>query len=150
AVGGTLLGAGLGVGLGSAPALAQQNQTPQNQTPQNQTPLSPRMQALVREYIEVTNMAKMMDDMIGAMVPAMMNQLLARNSQVPEDVRQQMSEALIAEFRASQGEAIEQMGAVVGRSLQEEDLTAAIAFYRTPAGQRILAAAPRMAPELLA
>ena len=136
AVGGALIGSALGSGL----ALGQQNQAP----------LSPRMQALVREYIEVTNMAKMMDDMIGAMVPAMMNQLLQRNSQIPEDVRQQMSEALIAEFRASQGEAIEQMGAVVGRSLQEEDLTAAIAFYRTPSGQRLLAAAPRMAPELLA
>src|SRR6185436_17906721 len=100
----------------AAPAMAQN-------APPGQA-MTPRMAALVREYVEVTNMAKMMDDLISMMVPSVMGQLLQRNPAIPEDVRQQMSEAIIAEFRASQGEAIEQMGAVVGRSLQEEDLTA--------------------------
>src|SRR5262245_14850310 len=99
AVGGALFGAGL--------ALAQQNQAP----------MSPRMQALVREYIEVTNATKMFDDIITASVPAMMNQLRQRNAQIPADVITEMTNAMIAEFRATEGQMIETLAGVIGRTL---------------------------------
>jgi hypothetical protein len=133
AVGGALLAAG----------------TSWAQAPANQAPLSPRMQALVREYIEVTNATKMFDDIITQSVPAMMNQLRQRNSGIPADVVTEMTNAMIEEFRASEGEIITNLAGIIGRTLNEEDLTAVIAFYRTPAGQHVLAAAPRMATEIL-
>jgi hypothetical protein len=134
AVGGVLLGAG----LGSGSALAQQ-----------QAPMSPRMQALVREYIEVTNATKMFDDIITSSVPALMNQLRQRNAQIPADLVTEMTNAMIEEFRATEGQMIEALAGVIGRTLSEEDLAGVIAFYRTPTGQHILAAAPRMAQEIL-
>src|SRR5258708_6993041 len=72
AVGGALLGAG----LGSGSALAQQNQAP----------MSPRMQALVREDIEVTNATKMFDDIITSAVPAPMDQPRQRHTPIGQHV----------------------------------------------------------------
>jgi hypothetical protein len=119
------------------------------QTPGAQAPLSPQMQALVREYIQVTNATKMFDDIITQSVPAMMNQLRQRNSGIPADVVDEMTNAMIAEFRASEGEVIDNLAGIIGRTLSEEDLAGVIAFYRTPVGQHVLAAAPRMATEIL-
>lgn len=84
-----------------------------------------------------------------ASVPALMNQLRQRNAQIPADLVTEMTNAMIAEFRATESQMIEALAGVIGRTLSEEDLVAVIAFYRTPTGQHILAAAPRMAQEIL-
>src|SRR5262249_3085935 len=76
-------------------------------------------------------------------------QLRQRNSGIPSEVVDEMTNAMIAEFRASEGQVIESLVGVIGRVLTEEDLAGVIAFYRTPVGQHVLAAAPRMAHEIL-
>lgn len=96
----------------------------------------------VREFSEVMGTRKMMADMAPSIVNVMVNALKQNHPNLPPDVFQIVSQVvtetmtpLIPEMQADNEK-------LYAANFTDEELSAAIGFYRTPAGQSLLRKLP--------
>lgn len=129
----------------SLPAFAQQtsNAAPAQavQPADDQPPAHPITADQVHQLMNLTGIAKMQKQMLQGMMPTLRSSM---PPYMPTDVLEDFQTSVLgpemqtAIVRAYQGH------------LSEEDAAAVIAFYQTPAGQRMLAATPTIMVEMQA
>jgi hypothetical protein len=116
----------LGLSLAATAAPADSPQKPVPATP----PGSPAKRALIREVIQVTGTASLMQSMVDQMLKVM-------RERAP-DAEKDMFWRLTARMRVS--ECLELLIPVYDKYFSGEDLRELVAFSKSPAGQRILKA----------
>jgi hypothetical protein len=110
---------------------------------------SPESLAAAKELIETMHVS----DQIRAILPALVKTLKPAIVQGRSDVDKQydvIAPIVIDSFQARVSEMLEATAIIYARNFSTEDLLALIAFYKTPAGQRLLQKAPLVAQETIA
>ncbi len=145
-----LLASFLALGLtGLNPALAADKAAAATAAAPAGTPEAPASVASIREMMEITHVREMLEDLMGSVRGMFKNeirqsmagrQLNARQQEIFADMQTQM----MAEFdNEMKWEALEPLFVEIYRkSLSQADVDGAIAFYKTKAGQDILAKMP--------
>ena len=101
----------------------------------------------VREFFQVMGMHKMMTDLIPTMTAAMVNGMKQGNANIPADVPdiigKVVNETITPLLPQMENASIK----LYADNLTDEEVDAALAFYRTPVGQRLLQKLPAMAQQ---
>ena len=102
----------------------------------------------VHEYVEVMGMKKMMTDMIPIMIPAitnnMTNVMRQAHPDMPADMPEIVTKVVSDVLTSLLPQMIEAEEKVFAANLTDEEVTGAIAFYKTPVGQSLLKKLPIM------
>jgi hypothetical protein len=110
--------------------------------------VSPKAEALVRCYLAAIHFEKLLDAMMGSMIPVMTDSM---GKQYPNLTDQQRSE-IGAAVRESMREdftpkMLERMVPIYAQAFSESELEAMVTFYESPAGQSIMQKTPSLAPK---
>ncbi|MBE9604119.1 DUF2059 domain-containing protein [Acetobacteraceae bacterium H6797] len=164
---GTAVVCAVAVPTWAAPAMAQAPGAPAPATPPAQdtpsaakpeaTTEAPAAPAEAMPSAEAIEAARALSDASGATATAMraldvmseqiVSQLVTMTGQDKPLVARLFNEVVMPEMRARMPELIQATALVSARHLSIEDMKAMTEFYRTPAGQRIVAATPSIAAE---
>lgn len=115
-----------------------------------QTPPSPAKMAQIQELMEVTQGASMSISVVEALSGQIMKQLTQLAPGMRPEHAQEIAGIITEEFRAHTGSLERLMTLIYDRHFNEEELGAAIAFYRTPVGKSLLAKMPLVFQESFA
>ena len=142
---------GLAAAFLATPAIAQTvpAQNPSQQAAPQLPEPSPQALALGRELIVAAGVSRSLD----GVVPQLMIELQQSIIQVRPQVVKDLDEVLIQikpEFDGQRAEMITQAAKVYARTLSEADMKDALTFFKSPAGQRYVAAQPVMLDQLFA
>lgn len=123
----------------SVPGLAQQTQwNPDQAAEEAQKPEHPITAAQVHEMMQLMGMANLQKQMLQGFMPAMRQMM---PPYVPADVMDDFQKSLLGA----------KMDAIVVKAYQEhistDDAALVIAFYKTPAGRRMIASTPAIMKE---
>jgi hypothetical protein len=97
-----------------------------------------------REYAELVGAKKMMDGMITTMTDAMVKGMQKSNSNLPADLPDIVGGVVKDTISPLIPQMYDALIKMYAENISEEDLEAAIEFYRTPSGQRLLQQIPVM------
>ena len=98
----------------------------------------------VQEFAKLLNLRKMLDDMLPAITDAMVKAMRANNPNMPADIPDIVGEVVNETMTPLIPQMYEASLAMYREGLSDEDLDAAITFYRTPSGQHILQQLPTL------
>lgn len=96
----------------------------------------------VRELMKVMNSQKMLQDILPSMSGIIVNSLKQGHPDLPPDVPDIVAKVVSDSISPLIPEMIKASEKLYADSLTEEEVTGAIAFYKTPAGQGILKKMP--------
>jgi uncharacterized protein len=127
----------------AAPAILVGGPTPaEAQTPAGKIP--PETMAAARALLQATNA----DAQFSAIIPLLFRQMRS-NMPVPGPKEKEQVEQVFAEiqkqFMARRAELLDQIAALYAARFTVEELNAVAEFYRSPIGQKFIAAAPELA-----
>ena len=108
---------------------------------------TPAKMAAIREFLEVTQATSMTTTIVDNLSGQMMRQILQGVPGMRKEHADELSALLSAEFRANADSLERLMVLLYDRHFSEEELMAATAFYRTPAGKSMLAKTPLVVQE---
>jgi hypothetical protein len=107
-----------------------------------QTEPSPGKLAAIREFFEVSQAMSMAATIVDSLSGQIMNQFRQKVPGLRQDHADELATLLSSEFRANTESLERMMVLLYDRHFTEEELKAATAFYRTPAGKSMLAKTP--------
>jgi len=109
---------------------------------------SPESLAAAKELIETMHM----NDQFRAVIPGILKNLKPIIVQGRSDVDRQydaLAPSLVDAFQARMSELSDAAAIIYARNFSTEDLLALVAFYKTPAGQRLLQKVPTITQETM-
>src|SRR5262249_8237863 len=109
----------------------------------------PARLAAAREMMEVAGVARQFDELMPLLVQQLSQSFVAVAPEKAEEIRQIFAQ-LPAKFIDRKGELIEQVAALYAQALSVEELLAVSAFYKSPAGTKLLSVQPQIARQSLA
>jgi hypothetical protein len=107
--------------------------------------IAPEKEAAIRDLMEVTGAAALGDQIASQMLANMQPFFTQAYPDVPQELMEEMMAELRREFTGI--DFIAPSIPIYDRHLSLEDIDALLAFYRTPAGQRIIAKLPIITQE---
>jgi uncharacterized protein len=113
-----------------------------------QAPDAARLSA-AREMMEVAGVAKQFDELMPLLAQQLSQSFVAIAPEKAEEIRQVFAQ-LPAKFIDRKGELIDEVAILYARELSVEELAAVSAFYKSPAGARLLAVQPQIARQSMA
>jgi uncharacterized protein len=102
-----------------------------------------------REMMEVAGVAKQFDELMPLLVQQLSQSFMAVAPEKAEEIRQIFAQ-LPAKFIDRKGELIEQVAGLYAQELSVEELLAVSAFYKSPAGAKLLSVQPQIARQSMA
>jgi hypothetical protein len=105
--------------------------------------------AAAREMMEVAGVAKQFDELMPLLAQQLSQSFVAVAPEKADEIRQVFAQ-LPAKFIDRKGELIDQVAGLYAQELSVEELAAVSAFYKSPAGARLLAVQPQIARQSLA
>lgn len=107
---------------------------------QAQAPDAARL-AAARELMEVAGVAKTFEQVMPSLAAHLSESFVAMAPDKAKEIREVFSRSMV-KFVDRKSELIDQIAGLYAERLSAEDLAAAVAFYRSPAGARFVAAQP--------
>ncbi|HYL32274.1 MAG TPA: DUF2059 domain-containing protein [Stellaceae bacterium] len=124
-------------GMGLQPAAAQQS--------------DPAKTALINEMMQLTNMTNLVQQMANQMTDQFIQAIAKIPSKdgnpMPQDVAEVIKTEIKAEFKETTPDLLQRIAAIYERYYTTEDLSAIVAFYKSPAGQKVLKTLPNVMQE---
>lgn len=145
ALSGILSAAGLAVTLAlvGVPAMAQQpKQVAPAPVPKDLKPASPAALAAAREILTMKNAAAMYASAVPNIVEQTKNALIQTNLNYQKDLNE-VAPIVAQKLAGREKEIGEGMAQVYANEFSEQELKDLVTFYKTPLGQKLLAAEPR-------
>jgi uncharacterized protein len=105
--------------------------------------------AAAREMMEVAGVAKQFDELMPLLAQQLSQSFVAVAPEKADEIRQVFAQ-LPAKFIDRKGELIDQVAGLYAQELSVEELAAVSAFYKSPAGARLLAVQPQIARQSMA
>jgi uncharacterized protein len=102
-----------------------------------------------REMMEVAGVAKQFDDLMPLLTRQLSQSFVAVAPEKAEEIRQVFAQ-LPGKFIDRKGELIEQVASLYAQELSVEELGAVSAFYKSPAGLKLLSVQPQIARQSMA
>jgi hypothetical protein len=109
--------------------------------------ISPEKRAAIDELMVVSNVRNMMDQIMPQMLQTFEKLIEAENPGKNREIASILTKYFAESFDAYEDDFYEALYIVYDRHLSVEDIKAMTEFYKTPAGQRILAALPQITQE---
>ena len=97
--------------------------------------------AAAKELMEIAGVAKQFDEIMPLLTRQLGESFIAVAPAKASEIREVFAQ-LAVKFVDRKGELIDQIAAVYAEKLAQEDLTAIIGFYKSPAGLKFIAAQP--------
>jgi uncharacterized protein len=116
--------------------------------PQAQAPDAARLSA-AREMMEIAGVAKQFDELMPLLAQQLSQSFVAVAPQKADEIRQVFAQ-LPAKFIDRKAELIDEVASLYAQELSGEELAAVSAFYKSPAGARLLAVQPQIARQSMA
>jgi uncharacterized protein len=113
-----------------------------------QAPDAARVSA-AREMMEVAGVAKQFDELMPLLAQQLSQSFVAVAPEKAEQIRQVFAQ-LPGKFIDRKGELIEQVASLYAHELSVEELGAVSAFYKSPAGVKLLSVQPQIARQSMA
>jgi hypothetical protein len=114
---------------------------------QNDNGLNAR-RAAVQQLLELRNEDKHLDTMAGTLANLYVERLRKARPEISQEQLDALDTTIKADLLASQDDYLRPEIASLSQRLTMEDLQAAIAFYRTPAGKKLSAIATDLIPDI--
>jgi uncharacterized protein len=108
-----------------------------------QAPDAARLSA-AKEMMEVAGVAKQFDELMPLLAQQLSQSFVAIAPEKADEIRQVFAQ-LPAKFIDRKGELIDEVAGLYAQELSVEELAAVSAFYKSPAGARLLAVQPQIA-----
>jgi hypothetical protein len=105
--------------------------------------------AAAREMMEVAGVAKQFDELMPLLAQQLSQSFVAVAPEKADEIRQVFAQ-LPAKFIDRKGELIDQVAGLYAQELSVEELAAVSAFYKSPAGARLLVVQPQIARQSMA
>ena len=105
--------------------------------------------AAAREMMELAGVAKQFDELMPLLAQQLSQSFVAVAPEKADEIRQVFAQ-LPAKFIDRKGELIDQVAGLYAQELSVEELAAVSAFYKSPAGARLLAVQPQIARQSMA
>ena len=125
----------LGLALASAPTQAQ---TPANQPP----PPTAAAIASAKELLTMKNVMAMYANAVPGVVERVKNELMQTNINYQKDLNE-VSVTVAQKFAGKTSEVLDGMAKIYASQFTEQELKDLVTFYKSPLGQKLLAAEPR-------
>jgi uncharacterized protein len=113
-----------------------------------QAPDAARVSA-AREMMEVAGVAKQFEELMPLLAQQLSQSFMAVAPEKAEEIRQVFAQ-LPGKFIDRKGELIEQVASLYAQELSVEELGAVSAFYKSPAGVKLLSVQPQIARQSMA
>lgn len=113
-----------------------------------QAPEPARLSA-AREMMEVAGVAKQFDELMPLLAQQLSQSFMAVAPEKADEIRQVFAQ-LPGKFIDRKGELIDAVASLYAQELSVEELGAVSAFYRSPAGAKLLAVQPQIARQSMA
>lgn len=104
--------------------------------------------AAARELMEVAGVAKQFDEVMPVLAQRLGEALVAVAPGKADEIREVFKQVAV-KFMDRKGELIDQIAALYAEKLSAEDMTAIVAFYRSPVGVRFIAIQPEMSRQAM-
>ncbi len=104
--------------------------------------------AIAKEMLRVTRADQMMKQITGMVVPEQRKTIKSLRPDIPDKILDRFIELFRAAMSRHMGDFLDVAAIAYTRHMSEEDMKAAVKFFKTDAGQRILAAQPILTREL--
>ncbi len=106
--------------------------------------IAPDKEIAIRELFEVTNTMAMTEQVSRAMLPQFMAQIRKSAPNISQSDADKLSAVILEEFQKSTASLMKMMVALYDKNFTLEEIRAAIAFYKTPAGRSMIAKTPAL------
>jgi hypothetical protein len=130
--------AALGLALAALAGAASAQQQP-----------SPAALASARELMEIKGVKTLIEPVVVGVVEQTKGRILQTNPGLTKDL-DEVSAQLRTEYQARTAEMTNEIVRIYARRFTEQELKEAVAFYKTPAGQKIIAEEPKILDETYA
>jgi uncharacterized protein len=104
--------------------------------------------AAARELMEVAGVAKQFDEVMPVLTQRLGETFVAIAPEKANEIREVFGQ-LAVKFVDRKGELIDQIAALYAEKLTAEDMTAILAFYKSPVGARFIAIQPEMSRQAM-
>jgi hypothetical protein len=111
--------------------------------------ISPEKRAAIDELMEVSKAKNMMDQIMPQMLQSFEKLIAAQNPGKDHEIASILTRYFGVSFDSYKDDFYEGLYIVYDRHLSVDDIKAMTEFYKTPAGQRILAALPQITQEAM-
>lgn len=111
--------------------------------------ISPEKRAAIDELMEISDVRNMMDQIMPQMLQSVEQMIAAQNPGRDHEIASILTRYFGESFESYEDDFYEGLYIVYDRHLSVDDIKAMTEFYKTPAGQRILAALPRITQEAM-
>ena len=105
--------------------------------------------AAAREMMQVAGVAKQFDELMPLLAQQLSQSFVAIAPEKADEIRQVFAQ-LPTKFIDRKGELIDEVASLYAQELSVEELAAVSAFYKSPAGARLLAVQPQIARQSMA
>lgn len=110
--------------------------------------VTPAKLALVRRYLAAIHYERLMDQIMGAMLPVMVESYAHQHTAVTAQQRQEIAAAVRDVMRDKLTPLIvERMAPIYAAIFSEAELQSIVDFYESPAGRAVIAKTPALAPQ---
>jgi hypothetical protein len=104
--------------------------------------------AAARELMEVAGVAKQFDEVMPVLAQRLGEAFVAVAPDKADEIRGVFKQVAV-KFVDRKGELIDQIAALYAEKLSAEDMTAVVAFYKSPVGVRFIAIQPEMSRQAM-
>ena len=110
--------------------------------------VNPTSEALVKRYLAAIHFEKLLDTMLGAMLPVMADSMVKEHPEITPQQRQIVIDTVRDTMREKfVPRMIEKMTPIYAETFSQSELQAIVTFYESPAGRAITEKSPSMAPK---
>ncbi|HEY5827932.1 MAG: DUF2059 domain-containing protein [Hyphomicrobiaceae bacterium] len=108
----------------------------------------PARLAAARELMEVAGVAKQFNEVMPVLAQRLGEAFVAVAPDKADEIREVFKQVAV-KFVDRKGELIDQIAALYAEKLSAEDMTAIVAFYKSPVGARFIAIQPEMSRQAM-
>ncbi len=102
------------------------------------------------KLVEMTGSLKIMDQMMTAIIPQLLDLLRAANSSIPDTVLRELGKVIESEFRRSLPEMLDGLVILYEATFSPEEINDLIVFYQSPTGKKIIETMPQLTRQSMA
>ena len=151
--GAAMLAAGLALGTAALPALSQGTATPSTPVPATPTPpaspaIEPDRLAAARDLLQATNTEAQFSTVIPMMFGQLKQSIPPSGPKMQEELDKVFAE-IQTQFIERRNEVLDQIANLYAAKFTADEMKALADFYRSPIGQKFIAAVPELTAEAM-